>query len=193
MTVQGLHDAGASAAGCQIRLWAPDDDLLALTDLIHAAYAPHAAAGLRYWATHQTVEDTAQRLASGVAWVMVQNGRFVGTATLRPPQPESPVVLYQQPHVHLLTQFCVSPDHKGQGLGRRLYDHVEAHARRLGAVGMALDTARPAAGLIALYRAWGYDVVGACDWRPLTNYESVVMFKALVPGGHQGGAEELSS
>jgi hypothetical protein len=45
---------------------------------------------------------------------------------------------------------------------------------------MALDTAAPAEALIALYSSWGYSLVGTCDWRPFTNYPSVVMAKELV-------------
>jgi len=64
------------------------DDLERLTALIHTAYAPHASLGLRYWGTHQSVEDTAKRFASGTGLVMVEGDHYVGTATLRPPQPE---------------------------------------------------------------------------------------------------------
>ena len=55
---------------------AETDDLVALTVLIRAAYAPHALKGLRYWATHQSVEDTARRLSRGVGFV----GEVVGPA-----------------------------------------------------------------------------------------------------------------
>ena len=162
-----------------IRRVGPQDDLSALTELIHAAYAPHAAQGLRYWGTHQSVEDTAKRLQSGLAWLMLQGSKYVGTATLRPPQPESPVSLYRQVGVHSLAQFCVCPSKKGAGLGKALHGHVLAAAQELGAQGIALDTARPATALIRLYESWGYKVVGQCDWRPHTNYESVVMYRAL--------------
>ena len=64
--------------------------------------------------------------------------------------------------------------------------HALQVARRSGAAVMALDTAKPATGLIRLYEAWGYKVVGECDWRPDTNYESVVMARSLA-GGHHGG------
>lgn len=47
---------------------------------------------------------------------------------------------------------------------------------------MGLDTAQPASTLIAMYESWGYRVVGECDWRPLTNYTSVVMSRQLVGG-----------
>jgi hypothetical protein len=52
-------------------------------------------------------------------------------------------------------------------------------ARERGASHMALDTAAPAAGLIAMYERWGYGVVGRHDWRPVTNYLSVVMNRAI--------------
>lgn len=166
-------------AGVVIRPVAQDEDLVALTAMIHAAYAPHAARGLRFWGTHQSVADTARRLASGRAWVVCNGDRYVGTATLRPPQPDSAVPLYRQAGIYTLSQFCVCPTLKGTGLGKALHAHVLAEAEALGALGLALDTAQPASGLIALYEAWGYTVVGRCDWRPDTNYESVVMYQPV--------------
>jgi hypothetical protein len=87
-----------------------EDDLDALTDLIHRAYAPHLAIGLRYWATHQPWADTEKRLLSGVGLIMLADGEYVGTATVRPPQPNSPVALYRDPAVRSLSQFCVAPE-----------------------------------------------------------------------------------
>ena len=78
-----------------IRPVTADDDLARLTALIHFAYAPHAQRGLRYWGTHQSVEDTAKRFASGTGLVMLDGDDYVGTTTLRPPQPESTVPLYR--------------------------------------------------------------------------------------------------
>lgn len=95
-----------------IRQVTPEDDLERLTALIHAAYAPHARLGLRYWGTHQSVEDTAKRFASGTGLVMLEAGEYVGTATLRPPQPDSTVALYRDPTVWSLCQFCITPKPK---------------------------------------------------------------------------------
>lgn len=158
------------------------DDLQRLTHLIHTAYAPHAARGLRYWGTHQSVEDTAKRFASGTGLVMLEGDEYVGTITLRPPQPASPVALYRDPGVWTFCQFCISPDAKGRGYGGQLHAHATAFARQAGAQVMGLDTAQPASTLIAMYESWGYRVVGECDWRPLTNYTSVVMSRQLVGG-----------
>ncbi|WP_108016433.1 GNAT family N-acetyltransferase [Acidovorax sp. CF316] len=162
-----------------LRLLTPHDDLERLTALIHAAYAPHAAKGLRYWATHQTVEDTAKRLASGLALVMEIEGDHAATATLRAPQPESKVALYRDSTVWSITQFCVAPRFKGLGLGKLLHGELLTRARSAGAATLALDTAEPAHALIAMYESWGYRVVGACDWRPLTNYTSVLMARPV--------------
>jgi hypothetical protein len=62
-----------------VRHFQPEDSLELLTELVHTAYAPHAALGLRYWGTHQTVSDTAQRLASGYGFVAEVEGQIAGT------------------------------------------------------------------------------------------------------------------
>jgi predicted N-acetyltransferase YhbS len=162
-----------------IRALRPSDDPGRLTELIHAAYAQHAARGLRYWGTHQSVEDTVKRLASGQAFVAVVQGEYVGTITVRPPQAESPVTLYRQANTWSICQFAVAPSLRSSGLGKALHGAAVAYAKRKGACAIALDTAAPAAGLIAMYRAWGYSLAGECDWRPHTNYVSVLMSQSL--------------
>ncbi|WP_233259495.1 GNAT family N-acetyltransferase [Ramlibacter sp. WS9] len=156
-----------------------DDGLVRLTQLIHAAYAPQAAKGLHYWGTHQSVDDTRKRLASGHSLVAETEGEIVGTITVRPPQPDSPVALYRDAGTWTICQFAVDPVSKGTGLGKALHEAAVAHALLNGALAVALDTAAPAVGLIAMYRAWGYETVGEVDWRPHTNYLSVVMHKSL--------------
>jgi GNAT superfamily N-acetyltransferase len=156
------------------------DNLAFLTDLIHAAYAPHAAKGLRYWGTHQSVESTAERFASGEGFIAEVQGEIVGTITLRGPQPESPVELFRDANTWSFAQFAVAPGHKRSGIGVALHEHVLTRAITQGAHVMALDTAAPATALIAMYKAWGYEVCGECDWRPHTNYLSVLMSRSLI-------------
>ncbi|HWQ09859.1 MAG TPA: GNAT family N-acetyltransferase [Holophaga sp.] len=168
----------------RIRPLEPADSLEALTELIHAAYAVHAAQGLRYWATHQSCEDTRRRFASGTGFIAEAGVGYVGTITLRAPNPDSPVPLYRDPGVWTLGQFAVAPPFKGQGVGRLLHDAAVAHAVRNGARIMAFDTAEPAMALIRKYEGWGYRIVDHCDWRPHTNYPSVVMSR-LLAGGEQ--------
>jgi GNAT superfamily N-acetyltransferase len=155
------------------------DDLEALTILIRSAYAPHAASGLRYWATHQSVEDTAKRLAAGYGFVATHEEQVVATITLREPEADSEVPLLREPGTWTFGQFAVAPEHKGKGFGRQIHDSAVAFARTQSCRRMALHTAQPATALIAMYRSWGYAEAGTCDWRPHTNYVSVLMEKTL--------------
>jgi GNAT superfamily N-acetyltransferase len=156
------------------------DSMEILTSLIRAAYAPHAANGLRYWGTHQTVEDTVKQFSEGTGLIGSMDGRIVATITLRRPDPASEVEIYRDPATWKFTQFAVQPELKGKGVGRQLHEYALAYAYARGCRRMALDTAVPAEALIALYTAWGYSLVGTCDWRPFTNYPSVVMAKELM-------------
>lgn len=163
----------------QIRRLSSTDDLERITHLIHHAYARHAALGLRYWGTHQSVADTATRFASGQGFVVELDNEYVGTVTVRPPQPESPLELYRDSHTWSICQFAVSPRLKGAGLGQALHEAALDHARQSGGRTMVIDTAAPAKGLIAMYRAWGYEHVGEHSWQPHTNYKSVVMSRPV--------------
>jgi GNAT superfamily N-acetyltransferase len=172
----------------EIRPITAADDLIAITDMVHSAYAPHARSGLRFWGTHQTVEDTARRLGTGSALVMRVDGRYIGIVIVRPPQPASEVPLYREPTVWSISQFCVAPECQGMGYGRKLHEGALCLASEAGAEFLALDTAEPGKGLIAMYERWGYAVVGTCDWRPHTNYRSVLM-KRVVSNGDAAGPQ----
>lgn len=175
-----------SARRAEIRLIAPTDSMEELTRLIHAAYAPHAQGGLRFWATHQSVEDTRRRFAAGQGLIAVLEHTPVGTLTLRPPQPGAPLALFRDPGVWTIGQFAVAPAFKGRGLGRLLHEEAVRRAILGGGHTLALDTAEPATALIRKYQEWGYRVVGHCDWRPNTNYPSVVMALPLATGAETG-------
>ena len=158
-----------------IRCVCADDDLVELTEVIHLAYAKRASNNLRYWATFQSVEDTAHRLQSGQGFVAESKGRFIGTLTVRPPAPNSQVAVYQSLDTWTICQFAVHPDFQGHGIGRSLHNAAADYARSKGGQVLALDTAQPATELIEMYIRWGYKIVGEADWRPQTNYMSVVM------------------
>jgi GNAT superfamily N-acetyltransferase len=163
----------------EIRRVTDTDDVEAITQLVRAAYAPHLAEGLRFWGTRQTVDETARRLASGAGFVAIESNRYIGVIVVRPPQPGSPVELYRDSNVWSIGQFCVAPEYKGMGLGRKLHEIALAYASEHGAQFMALDTAEPAKELIELYQRWGYAAVGSHDWRPHTNYVSVLMKRPI--------------
>lgn len=163
-----------------IRSLLPTDDLAVITALIHAAYASRKADNLRYWGTHQTVEDTAQRFESGHGLLALLGEEIVGTITVRSPRAEHDVPFYRTPGVWNICQFAVPPDKQNHGIGRKLHDAALAHAAAQGGQTMALDTALPAIDLIEMYRRWGYQITGEHDHRPFTNYLSVVMTRPIV-------------
>ena len=171
-----------------VRRVSASDDLHALTELIHAAYAPHAASGLRYWATHQSVTDTEKRIARGVCFVGEFDGEIIATIALARPDTTSKVELLREPHTWSFGQFAVAPSHKGRGFGKQLHDAALLEAAVLGCQVMSLHTAQPAVALINMYRSWGYTQVGTCDWRPHTNFLSVLMSKAVSSVGDARGA-----
>ena len=135
------------AADWQIRPLLPSDSLKQLTELIHRAHGPHLALGLRFVGTYQTVEVTAERIASGHAFVATAQDELIGTVTVRPPRPQSPAPLYGDPHTWSFSQLAVTPELKGRGLGRALHDAAVQCALQNGARTMMLDTAEPAQGL----------------------------------------------
>lgn len=162
-----------------IRAVTPQDDMALLTDLIHAAYGKLAEKNLCYWATHQSIADTAKRFSSGYGLVAEVQGKIVGTLTVRPPQPDSEVPQYRDPTTWTLSQFAVSPELQGLGIGHQLHDGSLAYAWINSGRTMALDTAVSATHLIEMYNHWGYKIVGECDWRPQTNYLSVIMSRSI--------------
>lgn len=163
---------------------ATEDDLLALTELLHRAYAPLAARNLQFVATHQAPDVTRSRLNRGEGWVGELRGSVVATVTLIPPAvPGGGAPWFARPGIAKFAQLAVDPDHKGQRLGVELMDFVERRAMEFGADEIALDTAVPATDLRDMYRARGYRHVAYCDYRPDVNYPSVVMSKDLSAAG----------
>lgn len=142
--------------------------------MLHRAYAPLAAAGMRYTATHQSADVTLRRLRTGHALVAEQDDNIIGTLTIYRPDRESGVEVYRDPHTYHFGQFGVDPGHKGQGIGRALHHAAIQYAIDEGARFMALDTASPATDLITTYQRWGYEIVDRMD-HSSTNYISVIM------------------
>ena len=156
------------------------DDLQALTELLHRAYAPLAAAGMRFVASFQDVEVTRQRVSGGETIVGIDAGRIIATITVKPPAATKGSAFYDQPDVAGVGQFAVAPGHQHRSIGTMLGRVVEKRAQELGARYLALDTSERATHLIALYEAHGFRQVETVQWEGL-NYRSVVMAKLLGP------------
>jgi GNAT superfamily N-acetyltransferase len=153
-------------------------DLLPMTELLYRANADLAKIGLRYVASHQTPEVTERRARSGYCLVAEEEGRLVGTITIRKSRPDAPISLYREEGLMIFGQFGVEPSLRGKGIGKLLHDHVIKYALASEAKAIALDTAAPALHLIEMYLRWGYIEIERHSW-PDTNYESVVMKKEL--------------
>ena len=165
--------------GLLVRGLREHDSMESLTALLHRAYAPHAAVGLAFMATHQDVATTRRRTAQGTTTVATLRGDLVATITLVPPGRTSGCDWYDRPDVAVITQLAVEPALQRCGLGTMLIDRCARAAADLGALELALDTSEHAAELIALYGRLGFRHVGHADWRPSVNYRSVVLSRRL--------------
>lgn len=163
----------------EIRPLEPHDDLVELTDLIHAAYAELGRMGLNFTGVDQSVETTADRCADGETWVAVDaEGALVGTATMTFPDPYDHCVYYRDLAQVALNQFAVHPTLQRSGIGARLITQIEHRAVELGYRALALDTAIPAQHLYDWYRRQGFEPMGEIQWGS-KRYRSVVMRKLL--------------
>ena len=154
------------------------DSLTALTRILNRAYAPLAAAGMRYVATWQGVDVTRRRVSRGECWVADWEGRLVGTIVFEDAAQTRGCDWYDRPEVASFHQFAVEPELQGNGIGGALLDRVERRAGETGAAEIALDTAEPAAALIDMYTRRGYRQVGWADWES-TNYRSVILSRTV--------------
>lgn len=153
--------------------------MTALTTLLHRAYAPLGAAGMRYLASHQDEAMTRTRCGEGECLVAADGDDvIVGTVVLVPPDRPSDNAYYNRVDVAWFQQFAVHPAQQGCGIGGLLMDAVEQRAASLGASYLALDTAVGATNLIAMYTRRGY-IIDACTWWDVTNYRSVIMSQHL--------------
>lgn len=162
----------------QVRALREDDDVFAITTLLHAAYAQLAGMGFLYLASHQTDDMTQRRLRQGFSFVGELSGQVVATITLRPPDPDSPCAWYREPDVFSFGQFAVLPSLQRRGLGLRLIQMVEQQAASRGARHLALDTSEGATHLCRWYSSLGYRFIQHVSWNE-TNYRSVVLSKPL--------------
>jgi GNAT superfamily N-acetyltransferase len=128
----------------------------AITTLLHAAYAPLAARGMKYVASHQDDVTTLQRLRRGRA-LLVENAanEIIGTVTLYPPAQESTCELYRDSGVYVLGQFAVHPNLQRAGLGTQMIHWCINETRAQGGRRLALDTSERADHLLAWYKKLG--------------------------------------
>src|SRR5262245_12079337 len=87
-----------------------EDSLESLTELLHRAYAGLAKMGLRYLATHQSVDETRRRISGGTCYIAELNNQIVGTITWRRGREgNKPPEVYSRTDVAIFGQFGVEP------------------------------------------------------------------------------------
>lgn len=161
-----------------VRPYRSSDSIAEITELLHRAYAPLLAAGMRFVASYQDDATTLERIQGGACFVAEEEGRIVGTVTVYNGDANDSCEYYRRPDVMYFGQFGVDPAVQGGGIGRLLLKAAEDYAQANGAAELALDTSERATDLIALYSRWGFEIVGTVDWN-VTNYVSVLMAKKL--------------
>lgn len=129
-----------------IRPFHPDDDWAELTDLLHRAYAPLAARGLRFHACSQDESVTRERAREGECYLALIGGKLIGTVTALPAGRESKSSWYQRSDTASMGQLAVDPGHQGRRIGAALMDRAEKRAIEWGAQWIAIDTSYPEHG-----------------------------------------------
>ncbi len=158
------------------------DSVIDLTELLHRAYKRHADRGMRVVAAYQDASQTAKRIMGGQCFLAVPRDderRVVGTIVFKDPGHTAGTPWFDRADVASFSQLAVEPWLQGRGIGGLLIRTAEQAAADSGAAHIALSTPEPAAELVAMYRHKGYEVVERTQW-PGTNYQSVIMSKAIV-------------
>ncbi|WP_144633836.1 GNAT family N-acetyltransferase [Bordetella genomosp. 13] len=111
--------------------------------------------------------DYADLVARGAAWVLVQDGGVAGLIVLRANEDGL-----------LVSNVAVSSAHQGRGLGRRLLDHAEAHARQNGIDELRLYTHVLMHENVAIYTRLGWQEY---DRAEQDGFNRIFMRKRLPP------------
>ncbi|MGP3684514.1 hypothetical protein ACTVZO_07350 [Streptomyces sp. IBSNAI002] len=130
-----------------VRPFSDGDSVADLTRLLHRAYSGHAAEGRVFFASYQSVQDTAYRLSRGECWVVLQGSELAGTVTV--------AAAYEAPEGYPAGEgrgrsgsWPWTPRTGGSGLGQRLLSLAEERIAALGSDAVVIDTSVAAAELI---------------------------------------------
>ena len=161
-----------------IRLLQPEDSLEELTTLLNRAYQRLADLGFNYTATDQSVEVTRSRIRDCLCYIALLEDRIVGTVNLELNGRDKPEWMAGRKDAAYASQLGVDPDERHLGIGSKLMDVAEDHARMAGFSCIAGDTSEGAQYLLDFYGRRGYEVLDHHQW-PGKTYRSVVLVKQL--------------
>lgn len=155
------------------------DSVEELTDLLHRAYKRLADMGLNFIATYQSVEYTRNYFKKGECYILVSAGKLLGTVFYYTTMWENAPDIYKLEGSALIGKFAVEPELQNNGLGSKLMDFVESHAKANYKKRTVLDTSEKALHLIDYYQKRGYKYIHHWQW-PDVNYKSVILSKELL-------------
>jgi len=175
---------GAPRPPILVRTLHEDDDLAALTSMLHRAYRVQVEMGLKPLAGRQTIEITRQRCFSGVCYVAVitENSnpeKIIGCILFQEHEDAQNPPWFRREDVGHFSLFAVDPDYQSRGIGGQILSHLEAHAREISLNHLALSMAEPDEHLMNWYLHRGYRFIEYWQW-PYTNYRSAILSKALI-------------
>ena len=142
---------------------ATDADAAAISECVQAAYQRYVEDIGR--PPGPMLDDYGQVVRNHRAYVIEDGGRIVGA-----------LVLKDTDDGILLDNVAVLPSRQGEGIGRRLVEHAESEARRLGHDHLDLYTHERMAGNIVMYARYGYEEF---DRRTENGFPRVYMRKRL--------------
>jgi GNAT superfamily N-acetyltransferase len=154
------------------------DSVKELTDLLHRAYKRLADMNLNFVATYQDEKYTENYLEKGECYILVSDNKILGTVFYYTTIWDDAPGIYKKNDSALFGKFAIEPDYQNTGLGSKLMDFIEEHARANGKKEMVLDTSEKAYHLIEYYNKRGYAYVQHWQW-PVVNYRSMIMSKKL--------------
>lgn len=170
-----------------VRRYLIDDPVTEITQLLHRAYQPQVAMGLKPLAGRQDDQTTLDRVLNSECYLATipregahggPREQIVGIILLNEHERVAFPPTFLRPGVAHFAMFGVEPTLQGLGLGRRLLDHIEARAREVGFTELALSMAEPDTNLRAYYDKRGYRLVEHWQW-PYTNYRSCILSKPI--------------
>jgi putative acetyltransferase len=129
-------------------------------------------------ATHFTLDADDVAPGNGAFVVARWFGRPVGCGALRNLR-DPALVRELGAHVGELKRMYVAPEARGQGVGWKLLDRLEAEARAFGLTRLVLETGTRQTQALALYRRAGYAEIPAYGEYVASPGTSVCMAKAL--------------
>lgn len=181
----------AATPEIEVRPLLATDPIAPITTLLHSSYKSQRDRGMDPLAGRQSVEITRQRCYRGQTFLALRPApgapsarfaeRLLGAILFQEREDAAFPPWFLRSDVTHFSQFAVDPLLQRGGVGSALLARVEHETLAIGARELALSMAEPDVPLREYYERRGYRVVQTWQW-PYTNYQSLIMSKALKAG-----------